>query len=299
MAPFMKNFQISGILLLLIVYFSVCAAPQAFGEEPSVDEFELTEEEVEILATLPNVFNPSIHHRRPARKIKKFGFGVYSDIFSLYVWRGLKSSRGAVWQPSFSVEYYGLGFNTWANFPLTSQPNQGQFNEVDLTLYFHRIFRKITFHTWVYGVLHPNNNPLSLDAGKASFEWDLHLSRPVGPVILFTDLFVRLVTAAGSTYWDMGVGYRKELPLNFAIETSGLFALANGKFTKAHIADVGTVPYLFEFSLAFPWNPIGGFTVTPKMFVSTMLAGSVRAPTANPTLVWGGISLSYEIGSLH
>lgn len=319
----MKRPHFIGIYLLALAFLTCGALPQAFADQsskggsssgggnPPSQGAELTDEgegdvefekegEEEILATLPNTFNPSIHHRRPARKLTKhFGFGVYSDIFSLYVWRGLKSSRGAVWQPSFSLEYYGVGFNVWANFPLTQQPNQGQFNEVDFTLYFHRTFKKINFHTWVYAVVHPNNNLLSLDAGTHSLEWDLHISRPLGPIILFTDVFVRLITAPGSVYWDVGVGHRRDLPLNFALETSGMFALANGRFTKAHIAPgLGTVPYLFEFSLAFPWNPVGGFTVSPKMFVSTMLTSSLHQAAANPTLIWGGVSLSYELGTL-
>ncbi|MDX1387189.1 MAG: hypothetical protein R3257_06330 [bacterium] len=251
-------------------------------------------------AILPNSFNPTIHHRRPSHlKTEHFGLGVYSDIDSRYVWHGLLSSEGAVWQPSFTVEYYGVGFNVWANFPLIGGPNQGQFNEVDFTLYYNKEFKKFTFHTWIYTALYPNGNPTSLDFGVASLEWDLHISRPVGPILLFTDLGIRFVSAPGSVFWDVGVGYAKTLPLKFAVETSASFAIANGKFTKAHIAETGgTVPYQFEASLAFPWRPLKGFTVTPKMFISTLLNSTIRAATANPTLIWGGVSLSYELGSL-
>jgi hypothetical protein len=222
---------------------------------------------------------------------------VYSDILSRYVWRGLLSSRSWVWQPSFSVDYYGVGFNVWANFPVGPQPDQGEFNEIDFTLYYHKVFRKITFHTWFLLDLYPSGNPTSLDAGTTSLEWDIHLSRPFGPIILFSDFAIRIVSAPASVYWDVGIGHHRDLPLNFSLQTSVLFALANGKFTQAHVADVGTVPYLFEFSLAFPWNPVGGFKVSPKMNISTLLDEGLRRSSPNPTIIWGGINLSYELGA--
>jgi len=305
----MKNFHGIGSLFLILALLFFLVSPQVFAveewipeaeEEASQEDWDTKESEEGYRAVLPNAFNPSIHHRRPTRtKWEHFGFGVYSDILSRYVWRGLLSSRGWVWQPSLSVEYYGVGFNAWANFPMSAQPNQGQFNEIDLTLYYNHNFKKINFHTWFILDIYPNGNPTSLDFGTTSLEWDLHVSGPVGPIVLFTDFAIRIVSARGSVYWDMGIGHRQKLPLNFAIESSVLFALANGIFTRAHIAPgVGTVPYLFEFSLAFPWNPIGGFKVTPRMYVSTILDGGARAAVTNPTLIWGGVSLSYELGEL-
>lgn len=275
--------------------------PDTLGLEPgeTTELSEAGEPDQESTPVRTVDFNSSIHHRLPTRlKTKHFGFGVYSDILSRYVWRGLLSSEGAVWQPSFSLEYYGVGFNLWANFPLIGGPNQGQFNEVDFTLYYNKEYKKVTFHTWMYAVIYPNGDPTSLDFGVASLEWDLHVSRPLGPIFLFTDFSLRLVSAPGSVYWDIGVGYSRELALNFGMETSVLFALANGKFTNAHVAETGTVPYLFEASLAFPWRPLKGFTVSPKMLISTLLDGSLRAATANPTLIWGGVSFAYELGSL-
>ncbi len=243
-------------------------------------------------------FNRSIHHREPTEEVAPhFGAGVYSDFLSEYVWRGLSSSRSAVWQPSFSLEYYGVGFNLWANMPIAPQPNQGQFNEIDLTLYYKNNWKMINFHTWVYGVLYPNKDALSRDAGTPSMEWDLHISAPVGPIYLFTDFSLRLVTAAGSVYWDLGVGYQEKLPYNFAIDASVFFALANGKFTEAHVAPVGTVPYQVEFSLAFPWKPVAGLTLTPRMSVSTLLTSGLRAGSSDPTIIWGGLSVGYEFGA--
>ena len=117
----------------------------AFSTEGApVEMLEESEEDTQIFYF--TTFNPSIHYTPPSREFKEhLGFGVYTDIFSRYVWRGLLSSEGAVWQPSISFEAYGVGINVWANFPLIGGPNQGQFNEVDFTLYYHRNFKKLSF----------------------------------------------------------------------------------------------------------------------------------------------------------
>jgi len=316
----MNRSQLTGTCLLILILSLCLGISPALGEVPAETRSLLeaeesavqgvglareeevkweTEEEMLAEAVLSTTFNPSIHHRRPVRQVADhLGFGVFSDFFSNYVWRGLLSSQGAVWQPSLTVEYYGVGFNVWANLPMTNEPNQGQFNEIDLTLYYNKNYKKINFHTWFILDFYPNGNPTSLDFGTKSLEWDLHISRPLGPVVVFTDFAIRIVSAPASVYWDVGVGYARTLPLKFSVELSSLFALANGKFTKAHVAAVGTVPYLFEASLAFPWNPVRGFTVTPRMYISTLLADSLRRASSDPTILWGGVSFGYELGAL-
>lgn len=242
-------------------------------------------------------FNPSLHVRIPNRSINKYWAAeVYSDILSRYVWKGLLFSRGAVWQPSFSVEVLGLGLNVWANMPMTGGINEGQFDEIDLSLYYHHMFKNFYLRAWILGLLYPNENPLSLDDGSPGMQILLHISYHAGPVILFSDFSISIFNDPGALYWDVGLGHKRSLPLNFSMEFSGLISLANGTFNQAHIAPVGTKLNLFEFSLAFPWEPIIGFTVAPKMYVSTLLASSLRNAVGQPDVIWGGLSLSYAFG---
>lgn len=219
-----------------------------------------------------------------------------SAFYSQYIWRGLAASRGFVWQPAVTLEYYGVGFNVWANFPVAPQPNQGEFNEVDLTLYYNREVKKFRLATWFDLELYPNGNPKSLDTGQTTLEWGLRVERPVGPVFLFSELVAGIVYARGAVFWDMGLGYKQELPWNFAIRTTASFAIANGTFTSAYVAPVGTVPFQFEWSLAFPWTPLSGWSFTPKMAVSTLLDTDLRAASGDPTIVWGGLVVAFTWG---
>ncbi|MCF8129105.1 MAG: hypothetical protein K9N10_11370 [Deltaproteobacteria bacterium] len=80
------------------------------------------------------------HHRRPSKTLS--GLWKVSNTHSphtlppKYVSFGKPFGRGAVWRPSGFIEWKGIGFNVWSNFVINRGPKQGQFNEVDLTLYY-------------------------------------------------------------------------------------------------------------------------------------------------------------------
>lgn len=268
----------SRLFLLLILVLACWPPDLAAEEQPDVDEIS--------------------HVPAETRAQHRLGLGFYSDFYSQYVWRGLPASNGFVWQPSATVEYAGFGFNGWANFPVAPQPNQGEFNEVDLSPYYNKQIEKFTLVTWLDLAFYPNGNPKSLDTGQTSLEWGLHVERPVGPIFLFTDIVAGIVFARGAVFWNMGLGYKKNLPWDFAVQTSALFALANGTFTAAYVAPVGTVPYQVEWALAFPWTPLNGWTFTPKMSVSTLLTEGLRAASPDPTIIWGGLSVAFSWGEL-
>ena len=245
-----------------------------------------------------STYNFSIHNQIPNEKLTRhFAFGFDSKFLSKYMWRGIPASQGAVWQPSAQVEYYGVGFNVWGNFVLDNEPNQGQFNEVDLTLYFHREFLQTNLHlrAWVYAALYPNGNPRSLDFGTGSLEGDLMLSYYWGPLFWAGHISARIIDAPGALWWDFTMGFQHKLPLKFKILTSAMLGMGDGRFNREHIAPVGTQPNLLEFTLSFPWQPLRGFQVNPNMHVDVILPEALRSAMAQPTNVWGGINFSYSL----
>ncbi len=283
----MKFLHIPNILIIFI--FFLLPIPSRGDTE----EIPRTVAPSEVPSTF---YGSDIPYRRPKKKIVgHFSSSVHSDFFSRYVWRGLASSLGPVWQPSVTLEFYGVGLGAWANFVLSDEPNQGQFNEVDLTLSYHREIRRLSVSTWLVLELFPNGDPASLNFSPTTLEYDLYLAHPVGPIHFFTDFSVLLVPVAGAIYWDLGIGYERNLGLNFKIKTSALFGMGDGRFNKFYIADVGTKANLFDYSLAFPWNPLKHWEFVPAMHVSVILAPSLREVLADPTIVWGGLSVNYSL----
>jgi len=244
-----------------------------------------------------NIYQPSIHLRRPKVKFTEhLAFSVHMDFYSRYVWRGFAASQGPVWQPSFTFSFYGVGISVWANFVMGNEPNQGEFNEVDFYLFYHRKVKNLVIDASLLNVLYPGVNSLSDDAGNPSLEFDLLLSYALGPIDVFSFLAVRFISAPGSIYWEGGLGYQKKLPKNFILQTSALVAVGDGRFNEFHVAPgVGTQLNLFEFNLSFDWMPYRGVHLVPSVQVSTLLPQAIRDQIDHdPTIVRGGLSFIYN-----
>lgn len=243
-----------------------------------------------------NFFNTGRQYSRPVLSLfKKLGVQFTMDFLSRYVWNGLAYSRGPVWQPSASLEFHGVGVSVLGNFVLNDEPNQGQFNEVDFTLYYGITAKKLEIDTSFTFSIYPNDNPASLNFSKDSLYGNLHLAYPAGPIDVFTDLSIWVFQPNAAVFWDLGIGYQRDLPLNFSLSTSALFGMANGKYNRGFVAPgIGSGPSVFSYSLAFPYSPVKGLIFTPQFNFSTLLTQAVRTAAPYATNIWGDLTIGYN-----
>jgi len=243
-----------------------------------------------------NFFNNNRYYQRPVKNFfRKINFQVSSKFASRYVWNNIAYSEGAVWQPSASLEFHGFGFAVLGNFVLDNEPNQGQFNEVDFTLYYGRTVKKLEIDFSVTFSVYPNDNPASLNFSNNSMGSNIHLSYPLGPIDLFTDISLWAFAPKGGVFWDIGIGYHKSLPLNFTLSTSFLIGLSNSRYNGEFIGPgLGTGPNLIAYSLAFPVSPVKGFIITPQFNVSTFLSTGLKKAVRYPTNIYGQLTLGYH-----
>lgn len=226
---------------------------------------------------------------------KKFSLRLRSDFYSRYFSNGVLYSEGPVWQPSLTFEFYDVGITVWGNYVLGNEPNQGEFNEMDLTLYYQRDVGPWSLSASFLAALYINDDPASVNRGPSSLDGYFQVNRKLGPVKVFSDLIIGFLNPDGTVFWDFGVSYRRELPLRFAMETSLLFGIGDARFNKAYFADVGIQANLLVYSLAFPWKPVTGLSLIPSMNFSNLLAPSLRRASPDPTLLWGGLSVVYDL----
>ncbi len=224
---------------------------------------------------------------------KPYYFQVESDFYSRYVWYALAASEGPVWQPSASFGFYGFKFTAWGNFVLNNEPNQGQFNEVDLIFQYENIFHKLGYLFSVEGDMFPHGNPKSLDASNATLKTNARFTYPVGPLQIFTDFAALFVSVEGGVYGDLGIEWTAPLSKYFSVDTWFLFGIGDEKFNRTHIADIGTSPNLLDYALLFSWNPDKHWTLTPNFHVSYLLFEPVRAARPHQTQIWGGLQMAY------
>ncbi|MDO8528076.1 MAG: DUF393 domain-containing protein [Deltaproteobacteria bacterium] len=226
-------------------------------------------------------------------KVAPVSFQLESDIFSRYVWYGLASSDGPVWQPSASLSGYNFNFTAWGNFVLDNEPNQGTFNEVDLILGYQNHFQKWGYALSVEGDLFPNGTPKSLDFSTATLKTNIRVTHPAGPVLLFADFVGLFVSVAGGFYGDVGVEWQPKLVKNLSLDTYLLFGGGDEKFNRTHLADEGTRPNLIEYALSLPWTPNEKWTFTPTFHLTHLLLEPVQAARPRQTQVWGGLKTIY------
>lgn len=244
-----------------------------------------------------NFYNNSRNYSRPILKFfQTLGFRASSPFYSRYVWNGLAYSEGPVWQPSAQIEYRGFGASVQGNFVLDDEPNQGQFNEFDFTVYYGRKIKNLELDFSLTYSIYPNDNPASLNFSQDGSSGNLHLAYPIGPIDLFTDLNFFINNPSGGFFWDLGLGYQKNLPLNFALSVSVLFGMSEGQYKREFIGPNlgGFGPNVFTFSLAFPVSPVKGLILTPQFNVSTLLTDALRNAVVYPTNVWGDLEISYN-----
>ncbi|MFH1653855.1 MAG: hypothetical protein ABIE74_07335 [Pseudomonadota bacterium] len=228
--------------------------------------------------------------------IKHLSANVEFDFLSKYVWRGLASSKGFVWQPSATLEFYGFGTTIWGNFVLNDEANQGQFNEIDFIPYYSTEFHKLSITPLAVIIYYPNKNVNSLDySNKSSVEFRLNLSYPIWKYFdIFTLFAVNAYGTRGSIWFDFGSGFHYDLLEQLMLHTSILLGVGDKRFNKNHIADVGTKLNLFEYDLSLTWKAWKGLSVIPNLSITTIIAPSLRRATTDPNNFVGGVDLKYD-----
>jgi len=225
--------------------------------------------------------------------------GFTSSLNSQYVSKELPDSRGPVWQPSATVELYGLGLNVWSNFVLNDEANQGEFNEVDITAYYTAHLGKLTVHPYFTLMLFPNGDPASLDYTPAPVvEGDLYVQYNLGDFDLFGRMRARIKQVAGEIYANVGVGYNHAFRNGMTILASALLNMGDEKYLSAQYGATGTSIDAIALMLGASWTA-HGVTFKPGVNVAVHVVPSIRDrirqnPNLQTYLVWGGLDISYS-----
>lgn len=259
-------------------------------------------------------YNQSVHQSLPSKYllevdptekrdtlIENLKIGLYSDFNSRYMSKEMPFSKGPVWQPSVTFELYGLGLNTWANFVLNDEANQGQFNEVDLIPYYNLEIGNFTFHPYSMIMFFPNKNPNSLDYTKKTIiEADFYLKYKLGEFAIFslTRLQVRGGTAGGA-YFNLGLGYSHKFQKGFTLESSIFFNFGNSIYLSSNYGNMSGNVDQIVLMLGASINPRKGLTFKPNIHTGTHIIPKIRKsiktnPNISNTMVWGGLEVAYE-----
>lgn len=215
-------------------------------------------------------------------------FGLESDYNPRYVWRGLAWSEGAVAQTSIWATGRGVTYSIWANSNLDSVDGR-QTNEIDYSVSWEREWRGIglepTFSVYTYP--HQQDSPSTAEAG-------LKLSRPLGPLTLFTTHTVDVREYRGAYFGELGLNYERELGKHAELESSISLGWASARFNEAYIGPSTSAVNLASFELGITWQLRGGSYVRPHLGISRLLNRQLRDAVDDPSLVNFGVAAGVE-----
>lgn len=225
-----------------------------------------------------------------------WSISLESGFRSQYIWRGLESSTGAVWQPSFNVGVYGFAFNVWANMPLSDEPDQGQINEIDFVPSYNFVWKGLTVTPAFEYYIYPGTDVRSLDySPNSTVRTALHLSYNfLNYWNIFGNGELDLHQAKGALYFSFGGGFHYRIFEQVKFDTSVLLGVGDGRYNKHHMADAGTQLDLFEWSVSFSVNPWKGLVLKPNAHISSIVAKQLRDSVNKPVKIFGGLDVIYN-----
>jgi hypothetical protein len=215
-------------------------------------------------------------------------FGIEVAPSTRYVWRGIVLSQGPVAQPSAWVSAHDFTLTVWGNYGLNRESPPWRFNETDLTLDYDREWLGLAFEPELGAYLYPGQ------AGTNTAEASLKVSRPVGPVSVFSDHSVDVIATPGAYFGDAGLSFEHELVQDLCVEASVRAGWASARFNDANLGVNRAALSMAGADLALSWSPGGLLYLSPHGALSVLLDRELRAAVTSPLLITGGLAIGRE-----
>lgn len=225
-----------------------------------------------------------------AEEAKPYSAAISAGLYSNYIWRGQKLSKGFVVEPSITGTYYNFSANLWANYDMHTKKH----TETDFTLSYKLDIQKLSITPgWIY---------YALDGIPDTQEFFLSVAYDV---ILQPKLTWYYDYKAGhGSYIQLSLGHTFKLPDGFAINlgASAAYAVNNlvlgttsdgGKlscFYNGEVAVTATVPVWKAISLEPKLAYSFPLSNDAKRVFNDIIDGAGYSGTAN--VVYGGIAVN-------
>jgi hypothetical protein len=143
---------------------------------------------------------------KPVMAEEKVKFGLSTDYYSKYIWRGQNIDDKSVLQPAVSASAYGFTGSIWGNLDLTSQNDtSGEFSEYDFTLDYSGEVPGIKGLGFSIGTIYYRFPNTSFQPTTEVYG-GLSLDMPLSPSIKW----YRDVDEIDGSYFQFGIGHTLE-----------------------------------------------------------------------------------------
>jgi hypothetical protein len=221
-----------------------------------------------------------------AEKTSRLEYGAEVVQTSRYVWRGIALSDGPVTQPSLWVSRSKLTGELWSNFDLK---DARRCNEVDFTLTYAAGGRALTVEPSLQLYVCPG-----VSDAPTTEEVLVRLSRPVGPVTLFTRQSVDLLVYPGAYFGEIGVSGERAWGSRTTVEAEGRLGWGSSRFNAAYLETRKTALNYAALDIGVKHSFLHSSYGRVSLGLSQMLDGELRQHTAHPFNLLFGLTVGAD-----
>lgn len=242
------------------------------------------------ISTAVLIFAQTAEEKEKAEKPNNaWTYGVEADFNSIYIWRSLAWSQGAVMQPSIWAGKSGFSLSVWGNFVLNKEANQGQFNEFDFRLSYQYKWGSLTLEPAVqfYAYL---NQPGEPTTGELSFK----ASYDLAPFAIETTHYFDFMEYGGAWVGELGLEYHQEITSELTLDAAIRGLMANSKFNEIYIGWRKTAVNSIVAEISLTYNLTDVIYIRPHFEWNKILDTDLRSWVDKPNIVNFGIAIGIE-----
>jgi len=223
----------------------------------------------------------------PTEEKKGVCFGADAAFLSKYVYRGLMTTNGPVFQPNLWVSYSGFTVSAWGNLDMTDINGfKGNINEMDYTLDYSGSIGKLNYSAGAVYYNFPHTEVKDTSEAYVGVGYDVILQPKL---VVYYDFW-----QVDGFYGAFSIGHGFELPevlgLKSSFDLSAQVGLASKNYNRNTFGADHTTFTDMMYSASLPVTITDNFTVKPTVCYSSVLDRTIRSKNEhNDNFVWGGV----------
>ena len=226
-----------------------------------------------------------------AQAASDWSFSIDAAYNSKYVWRGINTVNGSVFQPSVTVGYKGLSLNVWGNMDLSDvNGHSGRFTELDYTLGYGWDCGDLAFGVGAIYYRFPHTGFPDTT--------ELYASVGVNTLLSPTLTVYQDIDEADGTYISLGVSHTFEdvwqpaENVSMSVDLSDSIGFGSSNYNDYYFGVDHSAFNNVLVTLGLPVQIGEHWTLTPSVNCSALLGHDIRHATPHDDNVWGGLTLS-------
>uniref|UniRef100_A0A7C4CBG9 Uncharacterized protein n=1 Tax=candidate division WOR-3 bacterium TaxID=2052148 RepID=A0A7C4CBG9_UNCW3 len=222
----------------------------------------------------------------PSITIATISAGVETDVNSRYVWRGLVQDKRPVIQPSAWGSVGNLEVNVWSNWPTSVEAGAAGPNELDFTATYSTAWAGTDIEPAAAVFWFPGQAE-----APATAELSLRVSRPVGPVAVFSEHSLDVWDYSGAYFGNVGAAFEHEVSPALMTTVSASAGWGSPRFNTSYVGPTRWALNVVEVGAEVTWQVLPFLYLRPHFGASALVDPELRTAAEKPAGLVVGLAL--------